>query len=130
MYAVYVPKALSAASGSRHDGQMAYDERLANRLRQLVGGERGLAEKKMFGGLAMLLDGNMAVGVHGNGLIVRTDPARQEELLAEPGARVFDLTGRPMKGWMLVDGEGCTEDRDLRRWVERGIEYARSLPAK
>jgi TfoX/Sxy family transcriptional regulator of competence genes len=109
---------------------VAYDEGLAIRLRGLIGGESGLAEKKMFGGLAMLLDGNMAVGVHGDDLIVRTDPGQQEELLAEPGARVFDLTGRPMKGWLLVEGDGCAKDADLRRWVDRGVAYARSLPAK
>ena len=109
---------------------MAYDEELAIRLRGLIGTEPGLAEKKMFGGLAMLLHGNMAVGVHGAGLIVRTDPGRQEQLLAEPGARVFDLTGRPMKGWLVVDPDGCTKDADLRRWVDRGVSYARSLPPK
>lgn len=109
---------------------MAYDEGLATRLRGLIGGQSGLAEKKMFGGLAMLLNGNMAVGVHGDDLIVRTDPGRQEELLAEPGARVFDLTGRPMKGWLLIEADGFAEDADLRRWVDRGVAFARSLPAK
>lgn len=109
---------------------MAYDEGLATRLRDLMGGEPGLAEKKMFGGLAMLLNGNMAVGVHGDDLIVRTDPDQQERLLAEPGARVFDMTGRPMKGWLLVDPNGFGEDADLRRWVDRGVAYARSLPPK
>lgn len=109
---------------------MAYDEGLATRLREMIGAEPGLAEKKMFGGLAMLLYGNMAVGVHGENLIVRTDPGQQERLLAEPGARVFDLTGRPMKGWLLVDRAGCAEDADLRRWVDRGVAYAHSLPPK
>jgi hypothetical protein len=109
---------------------VAYDEGLATRLRDLVDAELGLAEKKMFGGLAMLLHGNMAVGVHGEALIVRTDPAQQEALLAEPGARVFDLTGRPMKGWLLVDPAGHAEDDDLRRWADLGITYARSLPPK
>jgi len=113
-----------------HDAGVAYDEGLATRLRELIGGERGMVEKKMFGGLAMLLDGNMAVGAHGEDLIVRTDPARQEQLLAEPGARMFDLTGRPMKGWLLVQADGCAEDSDLQRWVERGVAFARSLPAK
>jgi hypothetical protein len=109
---------------------VAYDEGLATRLRELVGAEPGLAEKKMFGGLAVLLHGNMAVGVHGDSLIVRTDPARQADLLAEPGSRVFDMTGRPMKGWLLVDPAGIVEDDDLRRWVDRGIAYARGLPPK
>ena len=109
---------------------MAYDEGLATRPRDLIGAEAGLSEKKMFGGLAMLLDGNMAVGVHGDGLLVRTDPAQQDALLAEPGTRVFDMTGRPMKGWLVVDPGGCAEYADLRRWVDRGITYARSLPPK
>ena len=109
---------------------MAYDEGLAARLRLLIGDEPGMAEKKMFGGLAMLLEGNMAVGVQGEDLIVRTDPDQQEQLLAEPGARVFDMTGRPMKGWLMVDAAGCAEDADLRRWVDRGVKYARSLPPK
>jgi hypothetical protein len=113
---------------------MAIDEGLATRVRDLISGlidsEGGLAEKKMFGGLAMLLHGNMAVGVHGDGLIVRTDPAEQDELLAEPGARVFDMSGRPMKGWIVVGADGCAEDGDLARWVARGVTYARSLPPK
>ena len=109
---------------------MAFDEGLATRVRDLVAGEDGLSEKKMFGGLAMLLHGNMAVGVSGDSLMVRTDPAAQEELLAEPGARVFDMTGRPMKGWLLVDPSGHADDRDLRRWIGRGLDYARGLPPK
>ena len=109
---------------------MTFDEGLATRVRDLVAEEDGLTEKKMFGGLAMLLDGNMAVGVYGDGLIVRADPASQDVLLAEPGARVFDMTGRPMKGWLMVGPEGCSEDADLRRWVARGVDYARGLPPK
>jgi len=109
---------------------MAYDEGLATRVRDLIGGEPGLLEKRMFGGLAMLLEGNMAVGVHGNDLIVRTDPDEHDELLTEPGARPFDLTGRPMKGWILVDASGCAEDDDLTQWIGRGIAFARSLPPK
>ena len=113
-----------------HDAGVAYDEGLANRLRNLIGEEPGLVEKKMFGGLAMLVDGNMAVGVHRDSLMVRTDPARQEQWLAEPGARMFDMGGRTMKGWLLVDPDGCAHDADFERWVSRGVEYARSLPAK
>jgi TfoX/Sxy family transcriptional regulator of competence genes len=109
---------------------MAYDEGMATRLREMIGDERGVAEKRMFGGLAMLLNGNMAVGVHGEDLLVRTDPAQQEALLAEPGARVFDMTGRPMKGWLVIDASSCAEDDDLRRWVDRGMAFARGLPAK
>jgi hypothetical protein len=103
---------------------------MADRLRDLLDGEPGVAEKRVFGGLAMMLRGNMAVSVHGDGLLVRTDPARQDELLAEPGARVFDISGRPMKGWLVVDPEGCTADDDLRRWVDRGLAFARGLPPK
>jgi TfoX/Sxy family transcriptional regulator of competence genes len=109
---------------------MAYDEGLATRIREFIGGEPGLAEKRMFGGLAMLLDGNMAVGVRDDSMIVRTDPGQHERLLTEPGARPFDMTGRPMKGWIVVDPSGCAEDADLRRWVDRGVAYARSLPPK
>src|SRR5262249_49427139 len=112
------------------DASVAYDEGLATRLRQLIGGGAGVAGKKRVGGPARLRDGNMAIGVHGDELIVRTEPGQQEQLLAEPGARVFDLTGRPMKGWLLVEADGCAEDADLRRWVDRGIAFARSLPAK
>jgi TfoX/Sxy family transcriptional regulator of competence genes len=113
-----------------HDACVAYDEGLASRVRDLIGPDPRLAEKTMFGGLAMLLQGNMAVGVRGDDLIVRTDPDEQEALLAEPGARPFDLTGRPMKGWLLVDATGYTEDDDLRRWVDRGLAYAGGLPPK
>jgi TfoX/Sxy family transcriptional regulator of competence genes len=109
---------------------VAYDEGLATRIRELIGGESGLVEKAMFGGLAFLLDGNMAVGVRGDDLIVRTDPATYETDLSLPGVRPFDLARRPMKGWLLVDTAGHGEDEDLRRWVGRGVGYARSLPPK
>jgi TfoX/Sxy family transcriptional regulator of competence genes len=124
------PSWIGRASGPCNDVLMTFDEGLAVRIRDIVADEDGLTEKRMFGGLAMLLHGNMAVGVHGDGLIVRADPASQEALLAEPGARVFDMTGRPMKGWLMVDPEGCGEDDQLRRWVARGVDYARSLPPK
>lgn len=109
---------------------MTYDEGLAIRLLGIVGDEDGLAEKKMFGGLAVLLGGNMAVGIYGDDLLVRTDPGQQDMLLAEPGTRPFDMTGRPMKGWIVVDASMCAEDDDLRRWVARGVDHARSLPPK
>jgi len=108
----------------------AYDEGLATRLLDVLGDEAGLAAKKMFGGLAILLDGNMAVGVYGGDLLVRADPGQQDTLLAEPGMRPFDMTGRPMKGWIVVDASMCAEDDDLRRWVSRGVANARSLPPK
>lgn len=123
--------ASSAAGPSVCDyAGMAYDEGLAIRLLGIVGDEAGLAEKKMFGGLAVLLGGNMAVGVYGDDLLVRTDPGQQDMLLAEPGTRPFDMTGRPMKGWILVNASMCAEDDDLRRWVARGVDHARSLPPK
>jgi TfoX/Sxy family transcriptional regulator of competence genes len=109
---------------------MAYDEGLATRLRDLLGDRPGLIEKKMFGGIAMLLHGNMAVGVRGDALIVRADPDQHDALMTEPGARVFDLTSRPMKGWLLVDPVGYSEDDDLKRWVDRAVAYAASLPPK
>lgn len=110
---------------------MAYDEDLANRVRELVVTEPGITEKAMFGGLAMLLRGNMAVVVRGRGgLMVRVDPAQAEALMAEPGAAATEMRGRVMRGWITVDPAVCEEDADLRRWVERGVAYARTLPAK
>ena len=109
---------------------MAYDEGLATRVRDVLGDRPGLAEKKMFGGLAFLLHGNMACGVRGDDLIVRVAAEVADAAQDEPGTRPFDLTGRPMKGWLLVDADGHAEDEDLRRWVDRGVAYASSLPAK
>jgi TfoX/Sxy family transcriptional regulator of competence genes len=109
---------------------MAYDEGLAVRVRDAIGERPGLVEKRMFGGLAFLLRGNMACGVRGDDLIVRVAADMAEAALAEQGARPFDLTGRPMKGWLLVDADGHAEDDDLRRWVDRGLAYADSLPPK
>jgi hypothetical protein len=109
---------------------MAYDEALATRVRELIAGETGLAEMEMFGGLAFLLDGNMACGVRGDDLLVRVDPAVHEADMAEAGVRPDDLTGRPVRGWLLVEPSGRGKDDDLRRWVGRGVAYARSLPPK
>jgi hypothetical protein len=106
---------------------MAYDEGLATRVREVLGDRPGLAEKQMFGGLAFLVSGNMACGVRGDDLIVRI---AAESVQAEPGVRPFDLTGRPMKGWLMVGADGHAEDDDLRRWVDRGLAYASSLPPK
>ncbi|SCG68837.1 TfoX/Sxy family protein [Micromonospora humi] len=110
---------------------MAYDEDLANRVRELVGREPGLAERRMFGGLAMMLRGNMAVVVRGaGGLMVRVDPAESERALAEPGAEATVMRGRPMRGWVTVDPSACERDTDLARWVERGVRFAGGLPAR
>jgi TfoX/Sxy family transcriptional regulator of competence genes len=110
---------------------MAYDEDLANRIRELIAMETGLTEKKMFGGLAFLIDGNMSVGVSGQGgLMVRVDPDQTEELVAKPHARPFEMRGREMRGWLRVDDEGLRTKRQLEPWVRRGIAYARALPAK
>ena len=109
---------------------MAYDEGLATRVRDVIGDRPGVAEKKMFGGLAFLLRGNMACGVRGDDLIVRLAADSFDAALDEPGTRLFDLTGRPMKGWLLVDADGHAEDGDLRRWVDRGLAFAASLPPK
>jgi TfoX/Sxy family transcriptional regulator of competence genes len=109
---------------------MAFDEQLADRVRKALGRRAGLVEKKMFGGLAFLLNGNMSVGVHGNELIVRVAPDESAALLNEPGARVFDITGRPMKGWLLVGGAGITDADSLAKWVRRGAAHAATLPSK
>jgi TfoX/Sxy family transcriptional regulator of competence genes len=109
---------------------VAYDEKLAKRVRDVLEGEPGLAERKMFGGLAFLLDGNMAVGVSGDALMVRLPADEHQDALAEPGARPADMGGRPMKGWLLVDPPGHEKARDLRRWVARCTAYARTFPPK
>ena len=110
---------------------MAYDEDLAHRIRELAAGEPGLTEQRMFGGLAFLVGGNMAVAASGQGgLMVRVEPDRTEALLTEPGARPFEMRGREMRGWLRVDAEGVQTAAELAPWVERGVEYARSLPAK
>ena len=110
---------------------MAYDEDLANRIRELVAGERGVTERKMFGGLAFLIGGNMSVAASGQGgLLLRVDPDETEALLAKPHAEPFVMRGREMKGWLRVDPEGVRTKRQLEPWVKRGVSYARSLPPK
>jgi len=110
---------------------VAYDEDLANRIRELTAGETGVTEKKMFGGLAFLIGGNMAVAASGQGgLMVRVDPAETDELVAKPHAAPFVMRGREMQGWLRVDDEGVRTKRQLEPWVKRGVGYARSLPPK
>jgi TfoX/Sxy family transcriptional regulator of competence genes len=110
---------------------MAYDEDLANRIRELVGAEEGVTEKRMFGGLAFLIGGNMAVAASGQGgLMVRVEPGQTDALVAKPHARPFEMRGREMQGWLRVDDEGLRTKRQLEPWVRRGVAYARSLPPK
>ncbi len=110
---------------------MAYDERLAERVREALAPELDrVREIKMFGGLCYTLDGNMAVGIHGDRLIVRVDPAQAASLLARPHVAPFDLTGRPMRGWLFIAPDGIKTKRTLAPWVERGRAFAASLPPK
>jgi TfoX/Sxy family transcriptional regulator of competence genes len=110
---------------------MAYDEEFASRIRAQLAGADGVAEKAMFGGLAFLLHGNMAVGVMSGGeLMVRVGPDATDDALSHPHTRRFDMTGRPMKGWILVDREGVQTEDELAGWVDRGVAFARSLPPK
>jgi TfoX/Sxy family transcriptional regulator of competence genes len=109
---------------------MAFDETLADRVRDVLAGMDGLAEKRMFGGLAFLLNGNMCCGVHGDEVILRVDPESTEEALRKPHVRVFDMTGRPMKGWLLVGSDAVASDEQLRSWIDMGAEFAASLPPK
>jgi TfoX/Sxy family transcriptional regulator of competence genes len=110
---------------------VAYDEDLANRIRELLAGEAGVTETKMFGGLAFLVGGNMAVAASGQGgLMVRVAPEETEALVERPHARRFEMRGRSMDGWLRVDDEGVRTKRQLQPWVKRGVGYARSLPPK
>jgi TfoX/Sxy family transcriptional regulator of competence genes len=110
---------------------MAYDEHLANRIRELVSNEPGLTEKKMFGGLAFLINGNMSVSASGQGgLLLRVDPEETDDLSAKPHAEPFVMRGRAMQGWLRVAPEGLKTKKQLERWVARGVGYARSLPPK
>ncbi len=110
---------------------MAYDEDLANRIRELLAADEDITEKRMFGGLAFLVSGHMSVSVSGRGgLMLRCEPAETEELLSKPYAGPFEMRGRAMDGWLRVDPEGLQSKRQLERWVSLGVTYARSLPPK
>lgn len=109
---------------------MAYDEEAARRVRAELSGMPGLVEKKMFGGVGFMVLGNLAIGVNGSNLMVRVGPAQYEEALAQPYVGEFDITGRPMRGWVMVLPEGYARQHDLQRWVQRGVEFALSLPSK
>jgi TfoX/Sxy family transcriptional regulator of competence genes len=111
--------------------RVAYDEDLANRIRELIAGESRVTEQRMFGGLAFLIGGNMSVAASGRGgLMVRVDPDASEALLTRPHTRPFEMRGRAMQGWLRVDPEGVRTKRQLEPWVKRGVAYALSLPAK
>jgi TfoX/Sxy family transcriptional regulator of competence genes len=110
---------------------VAYDEDLADRIRELIGSEPDLTEQKMFGGLAFLIGGNMAVAASGQGgVLVRVDPAESDTLVATTNARLMEMRGRRMRGWLRVDPEDVRTKRQLAKWVELGTAYARSLPPK
>jgi hypothetical protein len=110
---------------------MAYDVELADRIRAVVQAEPGLTERRMFGGLAFLIQGNMAVSASSQGgLLLRVDPAATESLINEPHVGRFEMRGRKMDGWLRVDAEAVEADDDLRAWVRHGVTYARSLPPK
>jgi TfoX/Sxy family transcriptional regulator of competence genes len=110
---------------------MAYDEELADRIRALLGDRAAVAEKKMFGGLAFLVGGNMAIAASGQGgILVRVDPEKSDELVATTPAKPMEMRGREMAGWLRVGGPDVAEDSALKEWVERGTAYAASLPQK
>lgn len=109
---------------------MAYDEGLAQRVRELLENEPDFQEKKMFGGLCFLIQGNMACGIIKDDLIIRVGTERYEDALKRSHARKFDITGKPLTGWVMVSWEGHEADEDLSTWIEQGVCYARSLPPK
>jgi hypothetical protein len=109
---------------------VAFDDGLAERIRSVVGDDPGISERKMFGGLAFMLHGHMVCGIIGDELMARVGPDAYPEALALPFAREMDITGRPMKGFVIVGTDGFAEDSDLATWVGRGLDFAGSLPPK
>jgi TfoX/Sxy family transcriptional regulator of competence genes len=109
---------------------MAYDAELAQRVRDRMIAVAGVSEKKMFGGLAFLTSGTMTIGVYGDGLIVRIDPEAMDAAVVEPGVRPFDMSGRPMRGWILVASEKLSGDDELERWINQARSYVATLPPK
>ena len=112
------------------EGDVAYDGGLEQRVLELLGDRLDLESKKMFGGVGFVIGGNMACGVHGERLIVRVGADQYEAALAQPHTAVFDLTGRPMKGWITVGPEGYASDQTLAGWLQRGLDFVLSLPGK
>jgi TfoX/Sxy family transcriptional regulator of competence genes len=109
---------------------MAYDEGLAQRIREMLIEVPGLTEKRMFGGVGFMVQGNMACGVNKDNLIVRVGADQYRQALSRPYTRPFDMTGRPMKGWVMVGPSGYESDDDLKAWVQQGVDFALTLPAK
>ena len=109
---------------------MAYNEAIADDIRARIGAHPGLSEKKMFGGIAFMIHGNMAVGVGGDELMVRVGTDAHEAAIAKPGARTFDMGARPMKRWVNVAAEGMSTEADFNAWVDQGVAFAESLPPK
>ena len=109
---------------------MAFDESLAARIRQALARKKGVEEKKMFGGIGFLLHGNMLVGVRKDSLVVRLGEKEGEEALKEPHVKEFDITGRPMRNWVLVGPEGVQDDEQLSAWIQRAVKFVGKLPAK
>ena len=109
---------------------MSYDEKLAARVRTALARRRGVTEKKMFGGVGFLLSGNMLVGIWRDSLIARVGMETAEESINDEFVGPFDVTGRPMKGWLMVEPEGVDTDQQLRRWLDLALEFVRTLPAK
>jgi TfoX/Sxy family transcriptional regulator of competence genes len=109
---------------------VAFDDVLAQRVRAQLDARGDVEERRMFGGIGFLIAGNMCCGVHGDELIVRLDPDEAAELLEEEGTRPFDITGRPMRGWLFVSSDATAEDADLERWVRRAEAFASALPPK
>ncbi len=109
---------------------MPYDEQLVGRVRGVLAKKRTVAERKMFGGLTFMLRGNMACGVENDRLMVRVGPDAYDDALGQPHAQMMNFTGRPMKGFVFVEPAGLKSDKDLEAWVQRGVDFAMSLPAK
>lgn len=109
---------------------MAYDEQLADEVRTHIGTRPGLTEREMFGGIAFMVNGNMAVGVSGDELMVRVGKEAHDQAVAPRGARTFDMGARPMRGWINVAPDGMGSEEELRAWVDQGVAYAESLPPK
>lgn len=107
---------------------MAYDQGLAQRMREELDQIPNLSERQMFGGIGFMVNGNMACGVNKEEMIVRVGPENYDQALKKPHTRVFDFTGRPMKGWVMIAPEGYESDEDLKYWIEQGVSFAQSLP--